>query len=237
MNNAAAGTIFNPLTKQHEHSVFIGKNMLRIMDSENLHAPISDELKAVLAHELGHIKFNDAATYGSKLLHQSPYIGALAGLTGAFLYTQLEARKKEYRKKDMPEHEIHERIHVEWQQSDQHQTQAGEFANPIMLVGKCLAGSALGMAMGFTAFAMAHRRMEFRADRTSAEIMGSGEPMIRGLKKLNEETLRVFSSMPKEEVSDVQKSLLKKPIVEIIKEFLTHPTDEARFERLENWSR
>ncbi len=90
----------------------------------------------------------------------------------------------------------------------------------------------MGFGVGTAVFALAHRRIEFRADRTSAELMGDGKPLIRALKTLETKMQNSIKERP-----DVIAEFQKKGPVSKLLNMLTHPSNEERIERLSAWSR
>ena len=84
-------------------SIVFGDKMRAIMGHHTPDATVSEEFKAVLAHELCHIKYSDVHLAKIIPLRLSPWLGAVAGLLGVFYYEHLHKKAENAKKAGMLE--------------------------------------------------------------------------------------------------------------------------------------
>ena len=100
--------------------------------------------------------------------------------------------------------------------------------NPVALLATALlapiAASLIQMAIS--------RSREFEADRTGAEIAGTGEPLARALEKLDALSRRVPMNIPPAQASHFIVNPLTGRNTSFQNLFRTHPTTEQRIARL-----
>jgi heat shock protein HtpX len=103
-----------------------------------------------------------------------------------------------------------------------------ERANPIVLLATAIlapiAASLIQMAIS--------RSREFEADRTGAELVGTGEPLARALEKLDASARRIPMDIPPAQTSHFIVNPLTGRHVKFQNLFRTHPTTEERVARL-----
>jgi hypothetical protein len=213
-----------------QNVMLFGNETKRMFGYHHGHSPVSDEFKAIIAHEMGHLKFNDVSSKLGEALHRSPYWVPLVAAAGVFFHDYLVAKKTVHKQSGLSEEEAHKEIHREWEASDTITHSALRPMQPLVTAAKMTAGAALGFATSLTAIHLWHRKIEFRADRVSAAAMQSGQPLIRAMEMRAREMAK--RSMPKEAVE----LLLKEGPINIIKMAITHPTNKERFSRLASWT-
>lgn len=213
--------------------IVIGDKMRMMLDHHNLTAPISEEFEAVLAHEIGHIKYGDVKLHKVIPMRLSPWLGALAGVAGVWFYNHLKEKAAENLRLGKSQEQSDAELLAQWNKSDMLTTLPEEKPHPLMQVIKYIAGGFLGFAAGTAVYSIAHRHIEFRADRTSAELMEDGKPLARALVKLRE----AFSHGTNDIEPEVRAAYQKQGPIKKLLQQLTHPQDAERIERLNNWSR
>jgi heat shock protein HtpX len=157
-----------------------------------------DELAAVLAHELGHVKNRDilissiAATLGSAITY-------LARMAMWFGSGQREAGRRD----------------------------RSPIGGLLMIFLAPLAAGLIRMAIS--------RTREFSADATSARTLGTAEPMIRALEKLDSAARQI----PLEASPSMSHMYIMKPFsgTMLLKLFSTHPPTEQRIAALRTLGR
>lgn len=103
-----------------------------------------------------------------------------------------------------------------------------EGGNPIALLATALLAP---MAAGLLQMALSRSR-EFEADRTGAELLGTGEPLASALQKLEVYAARVPMDIAPAQAQAYIVNPLTGRQVSFANLFRTHPTTEARVERL-----
>lgn len=212
--------------------VIIGEKMRHMMGHYDLNQSISEEFKAILAHEIGHIKHGDVRLWKIVPLRLSPHMGIVAGMAGVWYYEHLKAKAAQEKANGKSESNTQNEIHADWQQSDMHLDASSRFHQHLFSAAKYIAGGLLGFAITVPFYALAHRHLEFRADRVSAELMGSGKPLARALGGLRQQLQQALHTKP-EVIADAKK---RNPIRQIL-DTLTHPSDAERIDRLNSWAR
>ncbi len=99
----------------------------------------------------------------------------------------------------------------------------------ILRVAKYVAAGAIGMGAGIAVKAMIHHRMEYRADKFAAEMMGTGQHMISALSKLEASVPEIIA----EYAPNMTES--QKKIMDFMKAIF-HPSPEKRISRLSGMS-
>jgi heat shock protein HtpX len=108
-----------------------------------------------------------------------------------------------------------------------------EGGNPIALLATALLAP---LAAGLLQMALSRSR-EFEADRTGAELIGDGEPLARALQKLEAYAHRVPMDIAPAQAQAYIVNPLTGRQVSFGNLFRTHPTTEARVERLRSTTR
>ncbi|MBN8543192.1 MAG: M48 family metalloprotease [Alphaproteobacteria bacterium] len=201
------------------------------MGHHNLEAlEVSDEIKAVIAHEIGHFKSQDTKLHRILPMRMSPQIGILAGFAGVVLYDLIDRHMKEKSKENLTPEQMKSEQAAEMDRLTKPEEDDSPVMESIGTVAKYVAGGLLGGAIGVGAFALMHRRVEFRADRISAELMGDGKPLARALKMY-------ASGMQQRVTPEVREAAQAQDwFTKLLSQF-THPKLHKRIEKLESWSR
>lgn len=169
--------------------VVIGDRARKIFGQAELSHSVPEHLKAVLAHELSHIKHNDILPHRIYPLRLSPLLGLAACMGGLGLYDYMKSKRPDATPQEMS------------QQLDQEiatrQTQQPALS-AVLTVGKYAAAGALGLIGGALAGKLIHNHIEYRADAFSAKLMGSGKPLANALQSFVDhiETLKPPGSKP-----------------------------------------
>ncbi len=103
--------------------------------------------------------------------------------------------------------------------------------NPIILLGFAILAP---MAAGLIQMAISRTR-EFQADKSAAELLGTGEPLAAALEKLHGYSLRVPSHVPPPQASHYIVNPLANRRVNMSKLFATHPPMDERIRRLRSY--
>jgi heat shock protein HtpX len=107
-----------------------------------------------------------------------------------------------------------------------------EGSNPIALIATIVLAP---IAAGLLQMALSRSR-EFEADRTGAELIGTGLPLASALQKLELAAARVPMDVPPTQASAYIVNPLTGRKVGLANLFRTHPTTEARIARLQAWA-
>lgn len=104
----------------------------------------------------------------------------------------------------------------------------GEGGNPLIMIGLAILGPIAAMLIQMAV----SRQREFEADRTAAEILGTAEPMMGALQKLDALARRIPMDLPPAAAPLAQVNPLAAQGGGISKLFSTHPPIEERIARL-----
>jgi hypothetical protein len=213
------------LYKETPH-IFLNPSMLqKILGSEiNFahQASIPDELKAIVAHELGHIKRGDLGMFGSHRLAGFAPLACMAG-TLAGLYAIRSYWSKNKSEKTLPSQKEAE---ISLKLPENVKSPTLETAKKIALYTvTAIAGLATGVIVG----QKLRHNMEYSCDAFSKQIMGSGQPIVSFFKKfghfMDESNTKMFEKLPEQ---------YRATAIKFIKmiEGLLHPSIESRINRL-----
>lgn len=212
LKSAPAGTFM----KGDTHHIFFNADMTHMFGMASLDAPVTEELKAVIAHELGHIKRGDTVGFGTaKIASITPWACLIAGLgVTAYLRHRNEKKKEAELVDRSPENAELRTLH-----------------SPTLEAAKCvgqyLLGAIAGTGVGIGLATFLRHRMEYSCDAFSKNIMGSGEPLARALENFEKCNTELLEELAK-------KRKLSPQTVENIKKFcgiierLFHPSIEKR---------
>ncbi|MEK7379576.1 MAG: M48 family metalloprotease [Gemmatimonadota bacterium] len=104
----------------------------------------------------------------------------------------------------------------------------GEGGNPLIMIGLAILGPIAAMLIQMAV----SRQREFEADRTAAEILGTAEPMMGALQKLDALARRIPMDLPPAAAPLAQVNPLAAHSGGISRLFSTHPPIEERIARL-----
>ena len=191
--------------------LLLGDKAREVLNHTEIGSHVSEELKAIIAHEVKHIKYD--LNVGKLLFFKStPVLGFLAAMGGYAIYNHITKN----RPTNIPESEIknHDR-----EQLDRHILAAKEdgMDSAFIKLAKYAAAGALGLISGVIVSKVFHSHIEYGADAYSKKLLGSGEPMAKALETLKPHIDKLTKEMP---------FLMK------INEWIAHPTIDARISRL-----
>ncbi|MFZ4125741.1 MAG: M48 family metallopeptidase [Rickettsiales bacterium] len=229
-HNAAA---INSRTGYH---YVLGEGLIRSMGDTVDAQHISQELKAVLAHEMGHIKFKDLNPNKYRLIYSSPLLGVMAGFSAMFLYDMLKDQGKKYEAEGKTPEEVRAAQLKELESHTQKSDDDPVFIDAIKTFARYTIAGFLGGAAGLGVFRHLSHGKEYRCDRFSAELLGDGKPMANALQMLR----KGFQKDPAW-TADTQAAFKKAgeerdPYIKLLSKF-THPEQSERVKRAEAWTR
>lgn len=167
-----AGCMFH----KGENILVLGRDVMKSLGVNAPNAHVTEEFKAVLAHEMSHAFHGDLKPWGAaNRSFLTPLITVIGGIAGAYAVQRII--QKHPHDKKMQEAELEKNKDL-LKGADN-----GSFGAAAK-VALYTAGVGLGAASGvFLGRAMRHK-MEFRADEYSKMLMGGGEALANALKKL-----------------------------------------------------
>ena len=179
--------LFHPLGVMLDHlagafhadhpRIVLGDSARKIFGHAEMGAEVSEQLKAVLAHELGHLKKGDCRLYKVIPMRLSPFIGLAAAMGGLALYDHLTAKPPLAHSEEEQKKQMSATLDSEIAKARADAPWFGGGWN----VAKYVAAGALGLIGGTVALKLLQNHIEFRADKFSAELMGSGKPLAEAL--------------------------------------------------------
>lgn len=211
LKSAPAGTFM----KGDKHHIFFNEDMVHMFGMASLNAPVTEELKAVIAHELGHIKRGDTIGFGTaKIASMTPLACLIAGL-GVTAYLRHRAEKKEAE------------FAVKSPENAELKTLHSPTFEAAKCVGQYLLGAIVGTGVGVGMATFLRHKMEYSCDAFSKTIMGSGEPLARALENFEEHNTKLLEELAKKKKLSAEKVETIKKFCAII-ERLFHPSVESR---------
>lgn len=165
--------------------LIVGDKILELFGAKNPSAPISKEFSAIIAHELGHVKFNDLGAFGPKKIGRySPLAGLLLGVGALVIFEHYHKKRK---KSDSPNHESHaisSQGALPGEKEYSHEQEVKEKEHPLgwlITTAKYIAAAAIGLTTGVFVMRACNHHMESRADKFAVTLMGSSEPIKNAL--------------------------------------------------------
>ena len=213
--------------KDGNPNIVLGHKISGHLDFAKLEHTISPEMEAVLAHEIGHVKHDLGALGGLNMSRLSPLAGMMAGLVAMACIRHYNKSHAE-QKKDP----YHDDLKLINEQGELHLPEKGErktAVDTLITMGKYLAAAVVGLGVGTYGFKLIRHRIEYRADKFSAQLLADAKPMQNALRKLGDfiktEQAVFFSELPADKAAKAKKG------IEILESFL-HPPIDKRIERL-----
>lgn len=180
---------------------------------------ISEEFKAVMAHEFGHIARKDITLIKKvQYVPMACILGAIGGLYAYRTYQEKHANSKEL---DRAELEAVVRQHVPAVEKKE-----SPLLHSIGVVALYTATALAGSVSGAMIRRQVMHNMEYACDAFSKKIIGSGEPLARAfemIKDSNQAALDYVHSLSEPARTD---ALMKMKQMEIMDFFLHPPTDK-----------
>jgi Zn-dependent protease with chaperone function len=183
------------------------------------HASINDELKAVIAHEMGHIKRGDIKGYIAGITLFPPLACMAGAVTGLYLI-----RRHQEQNKDKP---------LSPQKAEETLKLPPEIKSPTLEAAKKVAlytvAVAAGLATGVFMTKELRCHMEYSCDAFSKQIMGSGKPLATFLEKFG-----IYAEKLNKQAFEKLPENRRKPLKMLggFIEWLMHPPIAKRVERL-----
>lgn len=208
-----------------EKVLLLGARGLKTLGYNN-DSQIPPELEAAIYHEMAHLKHND----GTKVLigKVTPLAGLTVGLVAMRMIERHQEKKKESEAfatipPDLPPEEM-----KEWKEAHK-KMNTKTLGDQILRTAKYVAAGALGLGAGYAVKAMIHHRMEYRADKFAAEMMGSPDAIISAVKKIENSFPEILAEYYP------HMSEARKKVVNFMSAIL-HPSLEKRTTRLSGMS-
>jgi Zn-dependent protease with chaperone function len=196
------------------HHIFFNEEMMHLLGMPSLDAPIAEELKAVIAHELGHIKRGDTVGFGTaKMAAITPLSCLIAGL-GVTAYLRHHAQR------DGGESAGGNAERAEIKTIDSPTLKATK------CIGEYLLGAIAGAGVGIGIATFLRHRMEYSCDAFSKMLMGTGEPLVRALENFEKYSAASLEALAEKGISPDNLEKLKR--YSTIVERLLHPSVENR---------
>jgi Zn-dependent protease with chaperone function len=180
---------------------------------------VTDEMRGLIAHEMGHIKRGDLGMLGTPKLGVATQYGVMVGTIAGlyFLRDYMQKNQGQLPSPDATETEPHQ----EKPKSTTLQTAMKYAQYTVAAVGGLYVGGVMARRM--------RHNMEFACDAFSNEVLGSGEPMKKALQNLLASEEKAFAKLakrlPPEKVRQV------KTFSDAIKKSM-HPPETERIARL-----
>ena len=188
---------------------------------------MGDEFKAILAHELGHIKRQDTKFPTGALWrsNMSPLVYMVGALVGTYAVRSYLEHRKEKSQPIITE-DASAAVAKNLEVPKEHK---GTTFDTISKIGIYTGMAILGSAVGMMRLRSIRQNMEFACDAFSKELMGSGKPLASALSKFHEHSKQMaseaLSHLPPEQREKLTKA------VGFVESFL-HPPVPKRVEAL-----
>ncbi len=209
--------------------LIIGDVGAYIGDFKTPSSTVSDELKAVFAHEFAHAKYGDARIGGLATIgRRFPTIGALSGLGSLLIYDY-------YHKHPGKKSELSDTFTPEAPHSS---SASLPLMQATLELSRYAAAAAFGMAAGKAADIGTKWVMELRADKFAATLLNDGKPLANYLTKFNNANNKgmeiITQNMRDSGVTELD--ILKLKAQQFWLQTQLHPPAAWRIARLENMS-
>lgn len=165
-------------------TVLISPSLLEALGNSDLSKPISDELRAVIAHEMHH-----CANFTSLSLMKFAPVLALpaAAMTGLYLYNNAKANAA--KEGDTSKEKLVEHVHKEADKLHDtlpEEAKASWLMRAMNTTAKYMAVAAVGVGVGLLLTRQGARYHEFAADAFASEASHNRNSIIRALEKIFE---------------------------------------------------
>lgn len=159
-----------------ENILVLGRDIMKELGVVAPNAPVTQEFKAILAHEMGHAFHGDLKSWGIKTWSNlTPIVGVIGGIAGAYAAQKMMEKHPDDKEKQQAELEGNKEL-----LKGANNGSLGAAAK----VALYTAGVGLGLVAGVFGARALNYKMEFRADQYSKELMGGGEALANGLTAL-----------------------------------------------------
>ncbi len=204
--------------------LFLGGKIRSLLGHHDLNQPVTEELSAVIAHELGHIKHNDFAR-SAKFAALSPWVGLAVGIAAFALVETYQKNQKNKRVSTPEESLTPEALRHADTEANKAGTPEQKLHSGLFRVAKYLAAATVGTIAGAFVMRAIMHRVEFRADRFSAELLEDGKPLANVLTKFKQLKDNLL-----------QETGTEATLLGTFFENLFHPNIDTRIKKLQNWS-
>ncbi len=212
--------------------LLVGSEFLRTLTGDGNGIKVNEETKALLAHELSHLK-HDRGEFSVPNVRNALIIsGPLVAIGALAVYNHFNKQQNTQTVRD--QFEASEKSYEEQFVKDS----VNPATQVLLTSGKYLGAGLLGLTASYFGARHLTHAMEYRADRFSAELLQDGRPLSRALK--------AFTSQGEELNKNITQSLqnqsrspfefkLKAAMHNLVADLL-HPPTQERITRLENMS-
>lgn len=236
LGGAAPAILHNIGAALPNHTIAFGQGLRDLVGHSNAGSTISEEFKGVLAHEIAHLKNKDLQ-FGIPLARMSPLVGmllAVGGLAAYRHYHKLPEKAHDAPKEEPPE--MRQTAAV----ADVHAPDAThKFLEALITSAKYIGAGLAGLTAGVFISRFAHHKIEFRADRTAAGLIGDGKGLARALEIFGEEWIeKPLRSMADQmrKTGSTENQIKNKEGLHRWLVGMQHPKIIDRVERLNSWT-
>jgi hypothetical protein len=208
----------------HEGPILIiGDEMRSMLGIGNPAAPVNEELSSVIWHELKHLKRSEQTL--AKIAEHSPFIGVAAAIGALGLFEMYHTKKDRTESEKLPGEPAYSYA--------EEAKDRNNFEKQLITAAKYLAAGAIGLTAGTFAQKTLRHSLEFRADKFSAEMMGSGKPLARVLDKLHNALIdEAVATEKRLKQAGVAREEIARIHTIVEAQSPTHPTTSDRIGRL-----
>lgn len=209
------------------HAILLNPHTLHIFGMKSFRGPATDELRSVIAHELGHVVRGESNIFGANnLARHSPLVCTLGaiGLMGLLQHQWAKAKEKGM-SSEQATYDALEQMKAQKPPQDS-PTLAG-----MLTAAQLLLAGVVGASAGFALRTHIRYNKEFACDAFSKKLMGTGQPLANVFRNMQAWEKEIFAEIK----ANKQLSAGQLDILRLIS-FLhgpTHPPDIARIARLE----
>lgn len=227
-----------------DRNIIFSEGLMQTLGMQSHTAPVTPEVEAVLAHEIGHLK-----EIGKLMTLKTVPIFAVPAIALAGMYLIDRHAKKSKDEKELVKniHETDTDALCDAQKKEcapfkEHDESKHSFMKYVFKAAKYLAVAGIGTAAGLYLSGKVSNHFEYKADRISAELTGKPDAMINALKKVGshaESFANQFAPIIEEMYGHIDSKALRgalrglqKPLDWAMNQWQSHPSVDARIERL-----